>query len=253
MRNGRIEPSELLARIPRHDRSARRATSHRRGALQDRVLAELRHGLMVGALPPGQTVSLRRLAQLFGTSPMPIREAINQLTAAHALEMLPNRSVVVPRMSPTRFKDLTQARQALEGVAAERACTNVTPEQIKQLTTINDKLEKAIKARNILTCLTLNQEFHFTLYAAAQSEILSPMIESLWLQAGPIMYLSLTASDMPWDASCHEDVLAALKARKPAAARQAIQRDIGDTAKSLLRSSVFRGFNGRLSGLTASL
>jgi len=244
---------EALSNISRLNGGAQRGAAPGRGALQDRVLAELRHGLMVGALAPGQTITLRRLAQILGTSPMPVREAINQLTAANALEILPNRSVAVPRMGPGRFKDLTQARQALEGLAAERACANVTPELLRRLTAINGKLHEAIRGRNILGCLAMNQEFHFTLYAAARSEILSPMIESLWLQAGPIMYLSLTSSDMPWDASCHDDVLAALKARKPAAARQAIKRDIAGTAKSLLRSSVFRGNNGRLAGLAPSL
>lgn len=221
-----------------------------RGALQDRVLAELCHGLMVGALVPGQTITLRRLAQLLGTSPMPVREAINQLIAANVLEMLPNRSVAVPRMSAERFKELTCARQALEGLAAEMACRNATPELIRRLTAINAKLHRAIKAREILPCLDMNQRFHFTLYNAVRSEILLPLIESLWLQAGPIMFLSLTSSDMPWDASCHDAVLAALKTKKPAAAHRAIKRDIGETAKSLLRSSIFRGTNGRLAMLT---
>src|SRR5262245_50887226 len=88
--------------------------ARRRGAVQDRVSAELRHGLMIGVLVPGQTITLRRLAELLGTSPMPVREAINQLTAANVLEILPNRSVAVPRMTAERFRDLTRVRQVVE-------------------------------------------------------------------------------------------------------------------------------------------
>jgi DNA-binding GntR family transcriptional regulator len=218
-----------------------------RGALQDQVLAKLRRGLMVGAFVPGQTITLRRLAELLGTSPMPVREAINQLTAANALEILPNRSVAVPRMSAERFKDLTRIRQVIEGLAAEMACANSSLVLIRQLTAINTKLHEAIKTRNILGCLEMNQEFHFTLYGAARSAILLPLIESLWLQAGPILYLSLTDSDMPWNAHYHDELITALKARRPAAARQAIVRDIGGTAKSLLRLSMFNGPGGVLS------
>ena len=231
-----------------HEKAA--TAPRKRGAMQDRVLAELRHGLMVGAFVPGQTITLRRLAEMLGTSPMPVREAINQLTAASALEILPNGSVAVPRMSAERFKELTRVRQTLEGLAAEMACANATPELVRHLTAVNSKLREAIKARHILGSLTTNQEFHFALYGAAQSVILSPLIESLWLQAGPIMYLSLTQSDTPWDASCHDDMVAALKSGNPTSCRRAIQRDIGETAKSLLRSSIFRGSNGRLTGLT---
>lgn len=225
----------------------------RRGAVQDQVLAELCHGLMVGALVPGQTITLRQLAQLLGTSPMPVREAINQLTAANALEILPNRSVAVPRMSAERYKELTLARQALEGLAAEMACAKATPDLVRRLTAINAKLHGAIRARSILECLAMNQEFHFTLYAAARSEILQPLIESLWLQAGPIMYLSLTSSDVPWDASRHDDVLSALGDGNAAAARRAIRNDIGETAKSLLRSSIFKPNGSRISALANPL
>jgi DNA-binding GntR family transcriptional regulator len=225
--------------------------SHR-GALQDRVLEQLCHGLMVGALAPGQTITLRRLAARLSTSPMPVREAINQLTASNVLEILPNRSVAVPRMSAGRYQELTIARQALEGIAAEMACVNVTPDLIRRLSNINAKLRTAIRKRNHLSCLSLNREFHFTLYAAAKSEIIRPLIESLWLQDGPIMYLSLISPDSRWDASCHDQVLAALKAKNPAAVASAIRRDLGGTAKSMLRSSLFKEANGRLLSLATS-
>lgn len=240
---------ESLIGIVRAKKRQPPADRRPRGALQAHVLAELCRGLMVGALAPGQTITLRRLAQLLGTSPMPVREAIKHLTAANVLEILPNRSVAVPRMSAERFKELTLARQALEGVAAEMACAKATPGLIGQVKEINGRLRGAIKRRDTLNCLALNQEFHFTLYAAARLEILQPLIEALWLQAGPVMYLSLTASDMPWDATCHDDVLAALKAKDGPAAHRAIKRDIGETAKSLLRSSIFRN-GGRLSALS---
>lgn len=221
------------------------SVKRQRGEVQDRVLERLRSGLMIGAFVPGQTITLRRLAEMLGTSPMPVRKAINQLTAANALEILPNRSVAVPRMSVERFKDLTRVRQAVEGLAAELACANSTAALVRELAVLNSRLRQAIKQRNILECLEMNQRFHFTFYAAARSPILAPMIESLWLQVGPILYISLTDSDMPWDAVQHENLLGAIKSRRPAAARRAIVRDIGETAKSLLRLSMFNGHNTR--------
>lgn len=233
--------------------SAVRAGTHRkprrRGELQDRVVAQLHRGLMIGAFVPGQTISLRKLADSFGTSAMPVREAINQLTAANVLEMLPNRTVCVPRMTAARFDELSRVRQALEGMAAEMASRNATPQLIQRLEKSNVALLRAIEARDILGCLTKNHEFHFTLYQAANSEMLLPLIEPLWLQAGPIMYFSLISPDMPWDASAHSDVLEALVNRDPAAVRRAIERDISNTASYLLKSSVFRGASGPLAEL----
>lgn len=132
------------------------AVKRPRGEVQDRVLEKLRSGLMIGVFVPGQTITLRRLAEMLGTSPMPVRKAIHQLTAANALEILPNRSVAVPRMSAERFKDLTRARQAVEGLAAELACANATPALIGELTAINSRLQQAIRRRIILDCLEMN-------------------------------------------------------------------------------------------------
>lgn len=244
------KPTATSRRRPRADGGIA-ARPRRRGELQDRVVDELRRGLMIGAFVPGQTISLRRLAEDLGTSSMPVREAINQLVAANALEMLPNRTVCVPRMTPARFDELSRVRQALEGMAAEMACRRATPGLVKRLEKINGELQRAIGERSIVQCLAKNQEFHFTLYAAANAEVLLPLIEPLWLMAGPIMYFSLISPDMPWDASAHNDVLEALKAHDAAGARRAIERDIRNTAAYLLKSSVFQGASGPLAGLGA--
>jgi DNA-binding GntR family transcriptional regulator len=226
------------------------APPRRRGELQDRVSAQLRRGLMVGKFVPGQVITLRSLARDLGTSAMPVREAINQLVAANALEMLPNRSVMVPKMTEERFAQLSRVRQSLEGMAAEIACRNSTPQLVKTLEKVNRELMEAIRARHVLGCLEKNQEFHFTLYAASRSEVLLPLIESLWLQAGPIMYFSLASPDMLWDASCHGEALAALKAKSPSATRKVIEKDISNTAKYLIKCSVFQNDAGPLAELS---
>lgn len=226
-----------------------RAKPHR-GELQDRIAQQLRRSLMVGQIVPGQPLSLRQLAQQLGTSPMPVREVISQLTAAGVLEALPNRSVIVARMTPARFIELTRVRTALEGMAAEMACERVTPQLIAQLEREDAQLHKAIERRDILGCLSYNQAFHFTLYAASQSEILPGLIEALWLRAGPFMYYSLTDPTMPWDASAHAEILGSLRDAKPAATRRAVERDIAATARSLLKkSSAFHGHLGPMSAL----
>src|SRR5262249_24542396 len=70
-----------------------------RGTLQQRVYQALARGRMGGMFTPGEAVSLRTLAARLGTSAMPVREAVGRLIAEGALLMLPNRSVIIPRMS----------------------------------------------------------------------------------------------------------------------------------------------------------
>ena len=59
------------------------------------------------------------------------------------------------------------------------------------------------------------------------------MIEALWLQFGPTMYMSLLVPSMPWDASNHKKVLDALKAKNAAGAKRAVIDDIRGTCLTL--------------------
>lgn len=213
--------------------------ANRRGKLQNSVYQTIRQSLMAGALLPGQVITLRKLANALGTSPMPVREAIAQLVSANVLESLPNGSAAVPHISKKRFIEITDARKAIEGMAAAAAAEFATARLIKRLAGVNQRLLEAIADRNSIECLASNQEFHFTLYAASKSEVLLPFIETLWLQAGPMMYFSLSAPDVVWDASAHEKILEGLRMQDPDVVRAAIEMDISRTAKSLLNSSVF--------------
>jgi len=204
-----------------------------RGSVPEEVFQRLRRGLMVGAFVPGQVMSLRKLAASFGTSPMPIREALTRLVVINALEDTSSGSVRVPRLTPKKLNELFTVRELIEGLATEMACRNCTPALLKALTAINGELLDAIAKRNLIGCLSSNQRFHFTLYEAAGSEVIMPLVESLWLQFGPTMYLSLLSPDMPWDASAHVEILEGLQAKKPAIAKRGVLRDIRNTAQSL--------------------
>ncbi len=205
--------------------------------VHEQVFNHMRRGLMIGAFLPGQTMSLRKLAASFGTSPMPVREVLSRLVAANALEETANGSVGVPRLGPTRLADLFAVRETVEGMAAELAGKNADQALIAKLAEINKHLLEGIEKRDILACLSRNQEFHFTLYRASGSEVLMPMIESLWLQFGPTMYMSLLIPSMPWNAADHESILESLRAGKGSAVKRGIVHDIRTTGKALLSVS----------------
>ncbi|WP_457584591.1 GntR family transcriptional regulator [Ensifer canadensis] len=205
-----------------------------RGHVYEHVLRYMRRGLMVGAFLPGQVMSLRKLAAGLGTSPMPVREVLSRLVAANALEETKGGSVRVPRLGPDKLSELFTVREMLEGMAAELATSKATPELLEELTGLNKQLLVAIEKRDILNCLSFNQMFHFTLYRASDSEVLMPLIESLWLQFGPTMYMSLLIPSMPWNASDHKNILAAIKEKNAVAVKKGIVHDIRTTGKALL-------------------
>jgi DNA-binding GntR family transcriptional regulator len=170
---------------------------------------------------------------------MPVREAVSRLIAERALVLLPNRSVIVPRMSRARHVELTQTRQALEGMVAAAACAHATAALLRELGEINDAMKRAIAQDDFHDALAHNVAFHFTLYRAAGKQVVLPLIEMLWLQAGPFLALSLTTPGVRWTARHHHAALAALRAGDARAARRAIEADIEESSAQLLKKALF--------------
>src|SRR6201985_301825 len=104
-----------------------------RETAQDRVYSVPRARLMRGGFEPGQKLKIAELASALGTSAMPVREALNRLAAERAIESLPNRSVRVPALSKDALQDLMEARCAIEGLAVQRAATNMDSATLETL------------------------------------------------------------------------------------------------------------------------
>lgn len=91
-----------------------------RETVQERVYSALRDQLMRGGFEPGQKLKIAELAEVFGTSAMPVREALNRLTVERALETLPRRTVRVPTLSKRALQEL-YALSRSDGIAARAA------------------------------------------------------------------------------------------------------------------------------------
>ncbi len=207
------------------------------GPVHDLVYREIRHSLMVGTFAPGEKVSLRSLAQQVGTSLTPVRGAVNRLIAEGAFEVLPNRWVVIPPMTEEKFEEITHWRVQLETSATRSAVEKTGPKLLKEIDKINKEMVRAVKDTGDRTSLlSKNYDFHFAIYRASESQILLPMIESLWLQAGPFTFYSISSPRDLWNAKFHDAVIDAVRAGDAKAAASAIKKDILNTANFLKRS-----------------
>lgn len=208
-------------------------------ALYMRVYDELHQALMSGVFRPGEPVTLRQLIVRLGTSVMPVRQAVGRLIAEGALKLLPNRSVIVPKMSRKRFTELWQIRQMLEGVAAENACRLAAPKLANRLKQINTSIRKAQANGDLSSMLLNNQRFHFAIYDMADMEVLRSLIGILWLQAGPFLYLTFMSRRSLWSLQQHSEAIKAFESHNPAAAKRAITRDIQVAYQPLLEHGIF--------------
>jgi DNA-binding GntR family transcriptional regulator len=200
-----------------------------RETVQERVYTALRDQLMRGGFEPGQKLKIAELAAAFGTSAMPVREALNRLAVERALETLPSRTVRVPALSKAALQDLREARFAIEGLAIARAASHMTADSLRVLEGLIDA-QTATDSEHVSEGSALqNRAFHFAIYRQSGSAVLLPIIESLWLQFGPY----LRAASERFDGgegrgtNFHVEILAALARGDGPAARAALEADIG--------------------------
>jgi DNA-binding GntR family transcriptional regulator len=160
-----------------------------RSTVQDGVYQRLSEALMNGRLDPGQQLTIASIADMCGTSHMPVREALRRLAAEGALEVASTGSAHVPAASRGRLDDLCEARVINEGAAGAKAAANASPVMIRRLEAIMADYFEAAREHDLAGMTTRNQEFHFTIYRAAHSPVLLRVIETLWLQFGPFLRL----------------------------------------------------------------
>ena len=92
----------------------------------ERVAAALRHDIIGGRFPPATRLKIGALAARYGTSPMPVREALRQLDGERLVELNAHRGAIVRPVTIGFIQDLYNVREALEGLLTEGAARRAT-------------------------------------------------------------------------------------------------------------------------------
>lgn len=193
--------------------------------LRESVYGALRDAFVRGQFAPGDSVSLRNLADMLGTSMTPVREAVRRLVAEGALMDTPSRTLVVPPFDARRMSDLKAARLALETLVLDQAMDRMSAGDVDHLQAM---ITNTATPRDGGVDLDLNYRFHFQVYRLSRSDVLMPLIEGLWLQYGA--YLNVIVAQKQAreidEHRLHHDMIAAFRTGDRKAARIALETDI---------------------------
>ena len=205
-----------------------------RVTLPDEIYRRLKTMILDGGLIPGELVTIQGLASAFGVSAMPVREALQRLTAERALTVVSGRSVGIPQLEARRLQDLTRVRMEIESIAAEWATPNAAEADLAKLQTLVDAMAKAADAGDTRAYVRGNHDFHFTVYGAAGSEALLSTIEGLWLQVSPYFHLLHSSGNYLAANEEHKMILRAIRAGDAKACAFHVREDIKSATKVLL-------------------
>lgn len=202
----------------------------------------LRQALIEGRLEPGTRLVTRELADSLGMSITPVREALVRFVASGVLTAEPSQSFRVPTLDGAQYGEIAEVRKAVEGLAAAHAAIRISASGIEQMVELLARYLAAKSSDDPHLALTLNKEFRFVLYAAANMPTLLGVIEMLWLKAGPgFNYLYDGEKRTVTEHANYEDLLAALRSRDQDGARKAIEHAIDDGAKRVVEAIARRG------------
>lgn len=207
-----------------------------RETMQDRIYRQLRNALIQGRFDAGEIFLAGDIAQRMSASSMPVREALARLVSERALEAMPNRRVRVPLLTLERAHDIAQARTLIEGELTTRAMDNLTSADVEALESLTLEYEASRETRD---AATLNHAFHFKLYQAAGSLVFMPIVESLWMQAGPYVRAAARLHSPLTDRAAtvhHRGILSAIAAGDSALVSSELKADISQAFAILERA-----------------
>src|SRR3954471_16684921 len=110
------------------------------------IVDSLREAILTGRLEAGAPLPLDRLAEQFGTSVIPIREALRRLEAERLVVLRPHRTAQVAELSSAELKDLYRVRLLLDPEAVRLAHGQLTPADLQHMRDLADQMESAFLA-----------------------------------------------------------------------------------------------------------
>jgi DNA-binding GntR family transcriptional regulator len=192
--------------------------------LSERLVASLRRAIILGELPPGLHLEEPALAEKFGVSRVPVREALARLAHEQLVRLEPRRGAFVVGFSDHDLQDIYHFRLLLETQAVRRAVGRLDAQALARLRQYVAQMRGALQAGDLSLIADPDTAFHQQLLRAAESRRLLAAWEQIAGLVGTILSIAdTTYRDMPSAVESHQAIVAALENRDAAAAERLLQ------------------------------
>ena len=196
-------------------------------ALYEEVAERLRQRIFAHELPPGTWIDEQALAEDYGISRTPLREALKVLASEGLVTLKPRRGCYVTELSASDIQEIFAIISMLEGRCAYEATEKGSDAAFARLEAIQDTLEKAATSGDIPAYFEANQEFHLELWQMSGNRWLLQVIQDLRKVLKLTRYQSLSLDGrLQKSMEEHRELLAAIKSKDPQLAEQVMKRHL---------------------------
>lgn len=200
----------------------------RRETLEMQVYQALRKAIIEGQLARAERLVQDDLAAQFGTSRIPVRDALKRLETEGLVSLDERGSYVVSFFGSEDVEEIYGLRLLLEPYAAGKALDYMTANDLEELENVVQEMKEAAIERYV----QLNQTFHLSLYELSRQHRLVRMIQSLWSGLMPLTPITVPGQ-LERSASEHEAILRALQERRRDVLEALMREHIEHAAKAL--------------------
>ncbi|MBV8464365.1 MAG: GntR family transcriptional regulator [Burkholderiales bacterium] len=181
--------------------------------LVDKIVQAIRGDIYNGTLHPGFPLKQVELANRYGVSPIPLREALQRLQMEGLVEYFAYRGAIVARLRLAEARDIADIRNALEALAFKIAVPTLDEEQLQRLERVTNELESPKSYQNAAFFLEKIMEYFTVLLANSNRPLLLEMIHTN-LKGAVRYYAELLRrrDGSPLEAPSRLDYLAAIRA-----------------------------------------
>jgi DNA-binding GntR family transcriptional regulator len=221
---------------PRLDRNAGGVSEQGYEPLSQAIARELRSAILDGTLEPGTRVRQEAVAEQFGTSRIPVREALRQLENEGLVHLVRHSGARVARLDFSEHIELYRVREVLEPLAIGESALHVTHEEVERLKAMAAALEAS--ADDVQQYIGADREFHLATYAAAPMPRLLRLIDDLWhstQQYRRAYVCAIDREELEMGFLEHRLIVDALARRDPMDAQQLVRSHVRRTRITLTR------------------
>jgi DNA-binding GntR family transcriptional regulator len=204
-------------------------TAETGGAASARIATYLREEILHGRILPGDRIRQEDIAERFGASRLPVREALRMLEAEGLTEHEPHKGARVPRLSRHDVDVVYQMRERLEPLALIESLPLLTEEEHTRLDDVQSRIESNTDVDRFLD---LDREFHLLTYSGCSLDPLNSMVTRLWnsTQHYRRMFVQLGGRSRMWVVNAeHRLILDAVVRRDAVDAERYLQGHIRRT------------------------
>lgn len=166
-----------MSKLPSTPVDAEGESPNNLALLSQRVTLDIKNLILSGDLTPGSRIRQEELALRFGTSRIPVREALRYLESEGLVTLKANSGAWVTTLDLAECIEIYKIRERIEPLAVSESVLHLEEEQVARLESLVERMELS---RDAEAFLSLDREFHLGSYTGCCMPELQSLIERYW-------------------------------------------------------------------------